>query len=196
MSKSVAKFRTVFLEKKAPVHKNNRELIKWCNKFALNGLAPKYGKESSHGNLSFRDGNAMVITRSGSDLEKISEKELVQVFDCDEKNFLVKANGFFDPSSESFEHFEIYKKRPDANAVFHGHSKEIILNAKKLGIVETKKEFEFGTIENLKGVMEVLGKNDFVIMKNHGFLCIGKSIEDCGKKALKMQEKAKGLWRD
>lgn len=190
MKGSVAKFRTIFLKKKAPIHKNNSELIKWCNTFAITGLAPKYGKKSSHGNLSFRNGNAMIVTRSGSDLEKILQQELVEVVACDEKEFVVKANGLFDPSSESFEHFEIYKNRPEINAVFHGHSKEILLNAKKLGIVQTKKEVEFGTVENLNSVMEVLGKNDFIIMRGHGFLCLGKSLDDCGEQALKMQKKA------
>lgn len=193
MNGSVAKFRTIFTGKTPPVNKKSIELLEWCRKFAEQGLAPKYGTGSSHGNLSFRTKNGMIITRSGSDLSTLKENELVEVTDCDEKNFSVEANGMFEPSSESFEHFEIYRARPDVNAVFHGHSQLILKNAKRLGVVETKNQVEFGTMENLFSVMEVLGKNDFLIMKGHGFLCLGRSLDDCGKRALLMQKKAEQM---
>ncbi|MEK6941346.1 MAG: class II aldolase/adducin family protein [archaeon] len=193
MNGSVAKFRTIFTAKTPPVHEKNAELLEWCKKFAEQGLAPRYGKGSSHGNLSFRAKNGMIITRSGSDLSSINETELVEVTDCDEKKFSVKASGMFEPSSESFEHLAIYRSRKEINAVFHGHSNEILLHAKKFGIVETRNEADYGTVENLNEVIGVLGKNDFVVMKGHGFLCLGKSLSDCGKRALEFQKKAEKM---
>ncbi|MBI4044417.1 MAG: class II aldolase/adducin family protein [Candidatus Diapherotrites archaeon] len=190
MKTHAAKFETFFSAKEIPKNPENGELIKWGKIFAMNGLAPKYGKKSSSGNLSFRTKNGMVITRSGSDLENLRENELVEVNACDEEKFSVHAKGLFVPSSESFEHFEIYRARPEINAVFHGHSQEILLAAKKLRITETINPVPYGTIENLCEVMNVLGKNDFLVMKNHGFLSLGKTIDECGEKALWFQKKA------
>ncbi|MDO8634559.1 MAG: class II aldolase/adducin family protein [archaeon] len=190
MKTHAAKFETIFEGKEIPTNPKNKGLIKWGRIFALNGLAPKYGTESSHGNLSFRTKNRMIITRSGSDLENLEENELVEVTSCDAEKFCVHAKGLFAPSSESFEHFEIYQARPEINAVFHGHSQEILLSAKKLGIVETENAVPYGTIENLREVMNALGKNDFIIMKGHGFIALGKTIGECGKKALQFQKKA------
>lgn len=190
MKTHVAKFETVFEEKKPVLYENNKKLAKWGKIFSKKGLAPKYGQESSHGNLSFRSNQGMVITRSGSDLENLGENEFVEVIAADEKNFTVKAKGLFAPSSESFEHFEIYGKRKEINAVFHGHSPEILRQAKKLGIPQTKNEPEYGTIENLREVMDILGQNNFLVMKGHGFLSLGKTIDECGKKAVEMQKKA------
>ena len=78
-------------------------------------------------------------------------------------------------------HYAVYKARSDVNAIFHGHY-DAILNDKRF--VCTKKEEKYGSIELVNSVLEVLGNNNFVIMKNHGFLVMGKDMGEAGRLAL------------
>ncbi len=86
-----------------------------------------------------------------------------------------------DPSSESMLHHEIYKMRPDVNAIFHGHSGLLL---KRGNLPTTKEEKAYGSIELVKEVSKILNKGNLLLMKNHGFLSLGKSMEEAGKLAL------------
>ena len=192
MSESVAKFKTVFLDRKAPKDEKSKELVLWSKKFAKQGLAPASG-EYSAGNLSFRSEHGMIITASGIDLKKISETDLAEVVECDADDFELKAVGLTEPSSESFIHWEIYKRRPAVNAVFHGHSGLILLHAKELELCITKHFQEYGTIELLKEILNVLGNRNFIVIKQHGFLSLGQTVQEAGDRAIKKLLEAKEL---
>jgi len=192
MTESVAKFETVFLGKKAPGNPNSAELLDWCRKFSESGLAPLDG-EKSHGNLSFRAGEGLIITASGSNLGKCSEKELVEVVECDSEKFCAKVVGLSEPSSETFIHSEIYKKRPELNAIFHGHSELILKHAEELGVPVTEKFAQYGTIELINEIINILEGNMFIVAREHGFFAMGKDMEEAGKIALDYLEKAKEL---
>ncbi|MFH1587968.1 MAG: class II aldolase/adducin family protein [Candidatus Diapherotrites archaeon] len=185
-----AKFKTIFEKKEIPENSKNKMLLNWCKKFSENNLAP-CRKNYSCGNLSFRTRKGMIITASGIDLMKITEKGLIEVISCNKKNFEVKAIGLKEPSSESFIHFEIYKKRKEINAVFHGHNEMVLKNAEKFNFTETKKFQEFGTIDLLKEITKILKKNNFILLKKHGFISMGKTLNEAGKLALKMKKMVK-----
>jgi len=103
---------------------------------------------------------------------------------------IVHAIGKNKPSSESMLHYAIYAGRKEINAIFHGHSKEILKYGDKLGVV-TEKEMSYGSIELIEEVLKILDKNDFVILKNHGFLSLGKNMEEAGKLVLEKLESIK-----
>ena len=107
-------------------------------------------------------------------------------------NRTVYVHGVREPSSESILHYSIYFLRQDAHAVFHGHDAAITEHAKRLGVVETKEWKPYGSLELVKSVEEVLNKNNFLVMKKHGFISIGTSMEEAGKLAL---EKKKAVER-
>ncbi len=192
MTESVAKFETVFLEKKAPENSNSAKLLEWCKRFSESGLAPLDG-EKSHGNLSFRSGNGIIITSSGSNLGNCSENELVEVEGCETEKFCAKVVGLSEPSSETFIHWEIYGKLPEVNAIFHGHSELILKHATELGISVTENFAQYGTIELINEILNILEGNMFIVAREHGFFAMGKSMEDAGKLALEYLEKAKEL---
>lgn len=175
------KFKTEFISCEIPHDPRIEELKKWCKIFHDLNLAPAY-KGGSFGNLSFRlkeGGNEFIITGSKIGLkDNLTNNCFVKVVNCDFKNNLILAQGSREPSSESLLHFAIYQKRKDVNAVFHGHNCEK-LNLKN--VVETKEEKPYGTIELVDSVLEVLGQNNFIIMKNHGFLMLGKSMGEAGR---------------
>jgi ribulose-5-phosphate 4-epimerase/fuculose-1-phosphate aldolase len=85
-------------------------------------------------------------------------------------------------------HGAIYKKRKNAGAVFHGHCREILSYGRRMNIRETEKEEPYGTRRLVAGVLKILGKQKFLIMKNHGFVSLGRSMKTAGSLALAVRE--------
>jgi ribulose-5-phosphate 4-epimerase/fuculose-1-phosphate aldolase len=107
------------------------ELVHWCRTFDHLGLAPDYGRGSC-GNLSYRVGGGFIITPTGAYFSSIQECDLVSVIACDFENKRVTVVGDREPSSETMLHYEIYQRREDVKAVFHGHGEEIVRHAQEL----------------------------------------------------------------
>ena len=144
-------------------------------------LAPSY-TTGSHGNVSRRvraSENKFIITCSQTDFSKpLSAKQFATVNHCDFDTKTVFADGVQKPSSESMLHFAIYQSRTDVNAIVHGHSHKILENSKKLGLIETRQEEEYGTIELVHSVLEFVAKHNFIVMKNHGFIAFGENFAE------------------
>ena len=181
------KFRTEFLSADVPADTRLAELKSWCAGFHKRNFAPPYG-EFSQGNLSFRirpGEDAFVI--SGSQVgwkDRLTDDKFVTVQNCDLQNGIVYANGTRDPSSESMLHFAIYRARKDVQAVFHGHSREILLCVNKLNLPETREKAPYGSIELVRSVMDVLGDADFVLIRKHGFVSLGATMKEAGERAI------------
>lgn len=185
------KFNVTFLNKVAPKHFDIEILGIWCEIFHEKNLTPPY-PGGSYGNLSFRkDSSSFIITGSSIGLkENLSNDCFVEVLSVDINSREILVNGLRNPSSESMLHAALYKLRPDVNAIFHGHCRELLENAALLGIPKTLKEEPYGTIELVNGVLEIAGNTDFLIMKNHGFIAVGKTMNEAGEMSLEMLKKA------
>lgn len=183
------KFRTEFLSAAAPADARLEELKAWCAEFHRRGFAPPYGG-FSQGNLSFRirpDEDAFVIT--GSQVgwkDQLSDDRFVTVHGCDMERGIVSASGTRDPSSESMLHFAVYRARKDVQAVFHGHSREILLCVNRLHLPETREKTPYGSMELVRSVMEVLEDADFVLIRRHGFISLGASMTEAGQRAIEV----------
>lgn len=186
----VVKFKTVFVKKCINTDKRIEELKRWCKLFSIYKLMPIVGGRAM-GNISFRiSGNKFIITASGLKNKKnLLDNDFVKVVACDTKNMLIYVHGIKEPSSETMLHYSIYEKRKDINAIFHGHSEEIVKNYKKLNLVITKKFAPSGTIKLVNEVIKVLDNNNFIVIREHGFLSIGKNINDAGNLTLKILDK-------
>ncbi len=170
----IEKMRTV------PAHKNLNDLKRWCEIFYEKNFAPPYSGGSS-GNLSFRSkpgSNIFIITCSHTALNiHMNDSEFSEVIKCKPSENIIIATGLNAPSSESIMHYMIYKNFPEINAVFHGHSNKIMKKAKQLNFPETEKELPYGTVDFAKSVLSILKKSKFAVLKDHGFISIGKSQE-------------------
>ncbi|MCK9613794.1 MAG: class II aldolase/adducin family protein [Bacteroidales bacterium] len=188
------KFETVFLQKKEPGHQLLEELKKWCALFHEKNLAPPY-PGGSFGNLSFRTENdTFIITGTCIGLKNTLENScFVEVVTCNRSEKKVYVNGLLAPSSESFMHDEIYKNRPDVGAIFHGHHSLITQNALLLGIPETKEKTPYGTIALADSILEIIKNNNFVVIKEHGFVSVADNIQKAGELTLKWLNKTKLL---
>lgn len=204
MSYKGVKFDIEFLGRSGPLELRIQEFInrcnilikkiglkKWCYEFHEKELAPKY-EGGSYGNLSFRiekEKNEFMITSANTDLGKMKSDCFVRVIMCDLEQKIVKAYGKKKPSSESNVHYIIYKERPEINAIFHGHCDKIIENTKRLKLPETRIEVPYGTPELVELVKEIVHEGNFLNMKNHGFLSLGKNLKEAGKQTLEIYRK-------
>ncbi len=181
------KFRVEFLSAAVPADPRLEELKNWCAEFHRLNFAPPYG-EFSQGNLSFRirpSEDAFII--SGSQVgwkDSLADDRFVTVKDCDMENGIVFASGTRDPSSESMLHFAIYRARRDVQAVFHGHSREILNCVNKLSLPETREKAPYGSMELVRSVMEVLGDANFILIRKHGFISLGGTMKEAGERAI------------
>ena len=182
------KFKTIRLDESIPKDLRLKKLKSWCGKFHDYNLAPPY-KGGSYGNLSFRvkkNSDEFIITGSKIGLkDSLLNKCFVRVSDVDLNKGIVYSHGLKEPSSESMLHFAIYHKRKDVNAIFHGHCKEILYHANRSKFCCTSKKEPYGTVKLVKSVLKVLDNKNFIVMKEHGFIAMGKTIDDAGYIALR-----------
>ncbi len=184
MKEGKIRFNIIFISAEVPSNAKVDELKEWSEKFQRNGLTPEF-EGNYTGNLSFRCREGLVITASGlKSKENLRNDCFVYVKNYDEQNNTVYVEGKRQPSSEAVMHYLIYKTRKEVNAVFHGHNKAIIINAEKLGFPVTEREHEPGTIELAKEALKVLRNKNLVVLKNHGFVSLGRIMKEAGELAL------------
>jgi ribulose-5-phosphate 4-epimerase/fuculose-1-phosphate aldolase len=191
MQEGRIKFNISFVSDKVPSDARVDELKEWCEKFQKNGLTPEF-EGNYTGNLSFRLGEGLVITASGlENKQNLGNDCFVYVKNYDEKTNTVYVEGKKNPSSESVMHYLIYRARETVNAVFHGHNKAIVINAKKLGLPVTGREFASGTSDLAKETLKGLGDNKFVVLRNHGFVSVGSTMKEAGELSLDTLKRSK-----
>lgn len=124
------------------------------------------------GNLSFRVLSGFVITRVGASLGNLRPGDFVLVKDVDLAGKKVFCAGEIEPSSESMMHKMIYDARPDTQVILHAHT----LSLKNA--ITTKKSHPYGTLEFARSAVDILKNTDLIILKNHGFVAIGNTVEE------------------
>ncbi|MBM3939352.1 MAG: class II aldolase/adducin family protein [SAR202 cluster bacterium] len=150
---------------------------------------------AASGNVSVRvrhDGrDLMAITASGKDYERLTIDRVV-VVDLDGE----PVHGDALPSTESLMHGAVYKTRKDVGAVMHTHSTyasslavagmplpplidEMVI---ALGDSIQVARYAFpGTEELGVNVVEALGERNAVLLKNHGLVGVGHTMDDALK---------------
>ena len=186
------KFKTIYQEKKVINHPRLPTLIKWCKLFHKENLSPPY-PGGSFGNLSFRTNkDEFIISATCVPFaNELKNEDFVKVvgFNLESKQVFVK--GIKEPSSESMLHHQIYKNRKDIKVIFHGHSPEILAKAAEHNFVQTAKAVPYGSLELVEQVMQVIDANNFIVMREHGFLAFGATMEKTGQYSLKMLKKVR-----
>lgn len=161
-------------------------LHNWVYIFSELGLAPVHSK-GAYGNHSYRlSPDSFIITRTGMiPCRELDHRDYCLVRSAEKKDtFIVR--GPFEPSSESFLHFNIYKHFPYTQAIMHGHSSLLNRFAEQLDIVETAEEQPYGTVELALSALKVLSnERPVIILKNHGFVTMGEDIDITAKRVLR-----------
>jgi L-fuculose-phosphate aldolase len=183
------KFKTTFSSKEVPEDSRIYEMISLGEKFHGMHLLPK--ERGGHaGNMSFRNSKGFVITAGGIDKGKLTQDDFVQVLSCNVDTKSVRAEGAKEPSSETMMHYLIYSTRPEVGAIIHVHDDTLLSKAVKLKVKETSSPHPYGTVELAKDVVKSIGKADFVAVRKHGVVSLGKSLWEAGKRITTMHEAA------
>ncbi len=154
------------------------------------GLVPDH-PGGGGGNLSFRRGRGLIITGGGVYLGRVELAQLVEVAGCDPAKNEVCARGVLEPSSETLLHWAVYCARPEVRAVFHGHDAAVLAAAGKLGLPITAVEQPYGSPALVEEVLKVLDGHYYLLLRNHGFLALGRTLAQTGRLAASMCESAK-----
>ena len=187
--KEIKKFKTNFVSEEVPDDKNIENLKTWCNQFLKNKLI---GSENNPLGLSFRTEDGFIIT--GNKLDgNLGTNCFVSAVNYDVYNNSFYVEGLQEPSLDAIMHFLIYNTRDDVNAIFCGSSDSILNNAEKLKLPITENEQPSGTMEFANEVLDVLEDNNFIVIKNCGFVSLGRTIKEAGNLALNTLKKAQKL---
>jgi ribulose-5-phosphate 4-epimerase/fuculose-1-phosphate aldolase len=167
------------------------DLIRWCRIFDDEGLAPVEGGASA-GNLSFRTPGGYVITPTRSRLKaNLDWRQFVEVVREDLDAFEVHVLGERAPSSDAFLHGRIYALRRDVAAVFHGHDELVLKHAdavaREFDAAVTPAATLFGTRVDAEETARALGEKAYVVRKGHGFVAVGRTMDQAGELALRVR---------
>lgn len=161
------------------------QVIKAGNRLLEKGLVAR-----TWGNVSCRiDEETFAITPSGRGYASLTPEQIVSVkmgdfsYDIDQK-----------PSSEMKIHGEIYKLCKDVNFIIHTHQESAsVVSAIGFDVIRLDKIYDYiedeilcaqyalpGSKKLCKNVMKSVAesKGKAVILKNHGAICFGESLEE------------------
>ena len=172
------KFKTLFEGVKFELWDERADIVREIDNLGSHRLL-----ERNNGNISVKVEGGLVITPTGMDMSKVETRDMVLVTDFNDSD-IVRVVGTSPPSSEARMHWMIYKAFPKVGAIVHFHDNRLFGK-----FSETSKEHPYGTLELAKDAIETLKKKNFIILKNHGPLVVGKDIKECHK----LVEKAEKL---
>jgi 3,4-dihydroxyphthalate decarboxylase len=164
------------------------------------------------GHVSARLGNAHMLIRGRGPKETgllFTKSSDVLVADLDGRNQDKKAG--LKPPNEAVIHGEIYKARPHAAAVVHAHPPSVVLcsmagielrpifggydpNSMRLalkGIPVYPRTLTLNTVEQVHAMQKVMGESDICVLRGHGLIVAGASVEHATLTAIKLDTLAK-----
>jgi L-fuculose-phosphate aldolase len=160
------------------------------------------------GNLSARlDENHVLCTPSGLCKGLMTADQLI-VIDMEGRKVETSfgADPELRPTSEVPMHLEVYRQRPDVDAVVHAHPPitvalsiagisladcmlpEVIVN---LGLVPTAEYATPASVENVTAVSDLIANHDGIILQRHGALTVGRCLMDAFMRLESLEQIAK-----
>jgi len=179
------KFKTEFTEGYPADKSLEEEILTVGKKLNDLGLTPE-----NAGNISVRTEKGMLITPGGKNKGDLGPGDLVEVHSFDGKT--ARASGTLEPSSETPMHWLIYEKYPGIQAVIHVHDQLIVELGPTLGLPTTS-ETEYGTDRQAREVAELIGGAQYVVIKNHGIVSAGETLEKALTRVLETHASAQTL---
>ena len=160
---------------------------------------------ATEGNLSCRIGpNRFLVTASGVCKGEMGEEDLVLV---DENGLVLQ--GDRKPSTEIAMHLEVYRQRPDVQAVVHAHPPYVLalsltgLNLDRpylpesvlvLGKVPFVSYARPSTGQVPESIRPFIRQTDVLVLHRHGSLTVGKSLQEAFWKLEYLEHTAHIVW--
>ncbi|MDK9708019.1 MAG: class II aldolase/adducin family protein [Desulforhopalus sp.] len=162
------------------------QLNRWAYLFSQLGLTPVHS-EGAYGNHSYRTGSSsFIITKSGMvPTEDVDEDSFAHIiaFENSANCFLFEGPSI--PSSETLLHGLIYTSSPYITAILHGHCSLFLKYATALDLPITRTFHPYGTRELAESALDIINTSTrFFILRDHGFVALGESMEEAGNLTL------------
>ena len=164
------------------------------------------------GHVSARLGSAHMLIRGRGPKETgllFTKPRDIIVADLDGRNQDKKAG--LKPPNEAVIHGELYKARPNAVAVVHAHPPSVVLcsmagielrpifggydpSSMRLalkGIPVYPRTLTLNTLEQVHAMQKVMGDKDICILRGHGLIVVGPSVEQATLTAIKLDTLAR-----
>jgi len=142
----------------------------------------------SAGCLSMRVNGGTLVTSSGSQIGSLSEDELSLVKKVENGKIIWQGKRL--PSSESPILIELYKRFPKVDAIIHSHCPRITYDPKMQKYC-TQEYIRYGVFGEVDKVSEIIERNNgFAILRYHGEIISGKSLDKAASKLRKRLEEA------
>lgn len=154
--------------------------------------------DGASGNLSYRIGWQMIITRSGAILDELDENSFVKVAIGEENPHA---------SSDQMVHQEIYKKST-FKAVLHCHGVFNVVLGLILDEISPRDlegrmflgnirviEGKFGSMELARRIGESVAEKGVAIVRGHGIYAAGKNFDEAFKLASYLEHSCEVLYR-
>lgn len=164
------------------------DLNSWAWIFSQLGLTPVHSA-GAFGNHSFRATElSFIITKTGMiPSEECTEENFCAIDQFDAARNHFTGRGYHVPSSESYLHYCLYRSRPEIAAILHGHCELLNRLAPQMGIPTTACFEPYGSPALAHSAVVIAQENtDFFILKEHGFVSIGRTIGEAGQHTLKV----------
>ena len=198
-------FEAVIVHREAPQHPHLVLLIWWAKRLSELGLTPSYGP-GDHGNLSCRTKDGLLITARATPKANLHAEHFVEIVDVDQTasslpattstgqaGLRVRCRGLRLPSTDTRLHFEVYQKRPDCQAIIHGHDASTMAKAHELKLPVTDRSAATPSVDLITEVCQLVRNHDYVLLRDHGFLALGRSIDEAGELVRRLCARARSL---
>jgi ribulose-5-phosphate 4-epimerase/fuculose-1-phosphate aldolase len=180
------KFKTIFLAREDVSRRfapHIATLLDIARQLTQLGLAKK-----AYGNISVRVRDGFVIKRNGASLASLTSRDFVLVTRCEVDK--VYCLGMAEPSCETRLHHLIYEARPHIRYVLHVHDEQVVRNYHRLSGVRVVQAHPYGTLRLAREVASVARECDYVVIRDHGIVALGKNATDAMKKVRQAHEEA------
>ncbi len=178
-----------------------REIIRAARRLDAQGFFP-----GTSGNLSARlDAHRVLLTPSGIPKGALQPEELLLVTLDGEVEQGMRG---LHPTSEMPMHLEVYRQRPEVEAVVHAHPAaavaltlagisleepvlpEVLL---LLGPVPTTAYATPSSVENQTAIAGLIGNHDALLLARHGSLTVGRSVAEAAQRLEVLEHAARTL---
>lgn len=194
MTAAAALFETVCEQQDFPTAPEMAELSHWAARFAAQGWTPSYGP-GDHDNMSCRIPGGMLVTARETEKATLQPAHFVVVTAVEQASGrpIVRYRGVQRPSTDALLHWRVYQQRADVGAILHGHDTATPAAAEGLGLPVTQQSAQVASAVLLEEALRLCREHDYVLLREHGFLAMGRTIPEAGALAHAWSQRAAGL---
>jgi ribulose-5-phosphate 4-epimerase/fuculose-1-phosphate aldolase len=179
-----------------------------CRILAKLGL---FKETTGHVSARASDGRSMLIRGRGGEETGLLYTRPADIVLADFEGTPLKSRAGLKTPNEACIHGEIYKLRPRAGGVVHAHPPSIVLTSMAgialrpiyggydpqgmrlavNGIPMFQSSLTLHAKEQVKAMLEVMGESDVCVLRGHGIVAVGKTIEEATIRAIKLDHLAR-----